>query len=74
MPEIKAYAAAKGLSQSGKRFDVVLRLLQHASGTGQPKRIPGSVNADGEFIPAPKKERAPSMKVGWGALREEVWR
>ena len=70
MPEIKARAAAAGLSQTGKRFDIVLRLLQHASGIGEPKRVPGSVGADGEFVPAPKKTRAPSMKVGChGAIR-----
>ncbi len=58
--EIKQIAKSKGLATTGKRYDVVLRLLQLENGTGAPKRAAGDMNENGVFEP---KKRAKSMKI-----------
>jgi hypothetical protein len=60
--ELKDMCRNKGLVVSGKRYDLVLRLLQNESGVGgSPKRAAGTINEEtGVF--QPKKKRAKSMK------------
>jgi hypothetical protein len=58
--EIKELARTKGLAVSGKRYDLVLRLLQLDNGVGTPKRAAGEMSESGVFEP---KKRAKSMKL-----------
>jgi len=60
--ELKTMCRDKGLITSGKRYDLVLRLLQNESGVGgEPKRAAGTMDEDtGVFQP---KKRAKSMKI-----------
>jgi len=59
---LKQKCRDKGLVVSGKRFDLILRLLQDACGTGQPKRAANSEydETTGTFQP---KKRAKSMTL-----------
>ena len=59
--QLKDMCRDKGLVVSGKRYDLVLRLLQNESGIGgAPKRAAGSIDEEtGVFQP---KKRAKSMK------------
>ena len=59
--QLKDMCRNKGLVVTGKRYDLVLRLLQNESGVGgSPKRAAGSINeTTGVFQP---KKRAKSMK------------
>ena len=59
--QLKDLCRDKGLIVSGKRYDLVLRLLQNKSGVGgAPKRAAGTIDEEtGVFQP---KKRAKSMK------------
>jgi len=58
---LKKMCRENGLVVSGKRYDLVLRLLQSKSGKGgAPKRAAGKVDDEGNFQP---KKRAKSMKL-----------
>ncbi|GIQ88625.1 hypothetical protein KIPB_010919, partial [Kipferlia bialata] len=50
----------EGLSGTGNRYDLVLRLVQLATGNGEPKKARGTRNEAGEFVP---KKRGPSMAI-----------
>ncbi|GIQ80990.1 hypothetical protein KIPB_001881 [Kipferlia bialata] len=56
--DIKATLKSKGLCSTGNRFDLVLRVVQSATGKGTPKQAKGTWTEDGEFVP---KKRGPSM-------------
>lgn len=62
MDELKAKCRDSGLVVSGKRYDLVLRLLQHETGLGgTPKRAAGTMDeVTGTFQP---KKKAKSMKL-----------
>ena len=60
LDHIKQLATEKGLSVSGKRSDIVLRLLQLENGVGAPKRTIQHENGGEEVVP---KKRAKSMKL-----------
>ena len=58
---LKAMCKEKGLIVSGKRYNLVLRLIQNQTGVGgAPKRAAGNVDEGGNFQP---KKRAKSMKL-----------
>ena len=72
--QLKEMCREKGLIVSGKRFDLVLRLLQAESGVGgQPKRAAGTMDEKtGVFQP---KKRAKSMKPpNVEKLRERIFK
>lgn len=72
--QLKEMCREKGLIVSGKRFDLVLRLLQTESGVGgQPKRAAGTMDEKtGVFQP---KKRAKSMKPpNVEKLRERIFK
>mmetsp|Transcript_21868 Transcript_21868/g.39391 ORF Transcript_21868/g.39391 Transcript_21868/m.39391 type:complete len:368 (+) Transcript_21868:44-1147(+) len=58
--DLKTMCREKGIIVSGKRYDLVLRLLQFKSGRGDPKRAAGAMDEEGKFQP---KKRAKSMKL-----------
>eukprot|EP00961_Rhodomonas_salina_P267596 3615787-Rhodomonas_salina.2 len=57
---IKSRVREAGLSVTGNKFELVLRLMQHLNGVGNPKRGAVHVNEDGECQP---KKRAKSMAL-----------
>ena len=72
--QLKEMCREKGLVVSGKRYDLVLRLLQNESGVGgTPKRAAGTINEEtGVFQP---KKRAKSMKPpNVEKLRERIFK
>lgn len=70
---LKEMCRKKGLIVSGKRFDLVLRLLQNESGKGgSPKRAAGTLDTEGNFQP---KKRAKSMTLpNSGKIKERAFK
>lgn len=69
LEHLKQQCREQGLQVSGKRYELVLRLLQNETGAGgQPKRAAGEMDDHGNFQP---KKRAKSMKLPNVAKLEE---
>lgn len=62
---LKFTAEQAGLAQSGKRFDLILRLLQHATGRGGTPKMAAEVRKRGPSmkLPVPSKLRARMTKA-----------
>jgi len=73
MDSLKEMCRNKGLIVSGKRVDLVLRLLQNESGKGgSPKRAAGTLDEEGNFQP---KKRAKTMTLpNSGKIKERAFK